>query len=123
MGGKNHDKAGVDAIEYFARQLEHAGYNYYGTETLYSGTGAYVHRRGWTGVPCILSDCVDHGIQHYTVFFNLDGVEMRAEIFFGIIHYQRLRHMVSDKFQVRSQGVVDMVTRQPLKGTSIEPPL
>ena len=41
---------------------------------------------------------------------------MRAEIFFGIIHYQRLRHMVSDKFQVRSIGSVDQVTRQPIKG-------
>ena len=72
-----------DAITFFGNQLEKAGYNFYGTETLYSGT---------------------------------DGVEMTADIFFGVIHYQRLRHMVSDKFQVRSQGAVDMVTRQPLKG-------
>ena len=26
---------------------------------------------------------------------------MTADIFFGVIHYQRLRHMVSDKFQVK----------------------
>ena len=51
-----------------------------------------------------------------TFFLFLDGVEMQAEIFFGIIHYQRLRHMVSDKFQVRSVGTVDQVTRQPIKG-------
>lgn len=73
----------VDAIDFFAKQLEKAGYNYYGTESLYSGT---------------------------------DGVEMKADIFFGIIHYQRLRHMVSDKFQVRSVGTIDQVTRQPIKG-------
>ena len=72
-----------EAIDYFARQLEQAGYNYYGTETLYSG---------------------------------FTGVEMKAEIFFGIIHYQRLRHMVSDKYQVRSTGPIDCVTRQPVKG-------
>merc|ERR1719244_1385562 len=72
-----------DAIDYFAKQLEQAGYNYYGTETLYSG---------------------------------VSGVEMKAEIFFGIIHYQRLRHMVSDKFQCRSTGPIDCVTRQPVKG-------
>ena len=41
---------------------------------------------------------------------------IQADIFFGIIHYQRLRHMVSDKFQVRSVGTVDQVTRQPIKG-------
>jgi len=46
-----------------------AGYNYYGTERMYSG---------------------------------VDGREMTASIFFGVVHYQRLRHMVSDKWQVRA---------------------
>lgn len=55
------------AIDYFGKLLEHAGYNYYGTERMYSG---------------------------------IDGREMNADIFFGIVHYQRLRHMVSDKWQV-----------------------
>lgn len=53
-----------------------AGYNYYGTEKLYSG---------------------------------IDGREMEADIFFGIVHYQRLRHMVSDKFQVRIPSLTDYV--------------
>ena len=44
-----------------------AGYNYHGTERLYSG---------------------------------VDGRELEASIFMGIVYYQRLRHMVSDKFQV-----------------------
>jgi len=46
-----------------------AGYNYYGTERMYSG---------------------------------VDGRELEADIFVGVVYYQRLRHMVSDKFQVRS---------------------
>lgn len=71
------------AINYFGRLLEVAGYNYYGTERMYSG---------------------------------VDGREMTADIFFGVIHYQRLRHMVSDKWQVRTTGAVDMLTRQPVKG-------
>ena len=41
---------------------------------------------------------------------------MTADIFFGVIHYQRLRHMVSDKFQVRSTGPIDALTQQPVKG-------
>ena len=43
------------------------------------------------------------------MYSGTDGVEMKAEIFFGIVHYQRLRHMVSDKFQVRNQGPIDQV--------------
>ncbi|XP_063243979.1 DNA-directed RNA polymerase I subunit RPA2 [Bacillus rossius redtenbacheri] len=71
------------AAEYFGRMLEAGGYNYYGTEKMYSG---------------------------------IEGCEMEAAIFFGVVHYQRLRHMVSDKWQVRSTGPVDTLTRQPLKG-------
>uniref|UniRef100_A0A8D9EN90 DNA-directed RNA polymerase n=2 Tax=Cacopsylla melanoneura TaxID=428564 RepID=A0A8D9EN90_9HEMI len=71
------------AIDYFGKLLEAGGYNYYGTETMYSG---------------------------------VDGSMMQAQIFFGVVHYQRLRHMVSDKWQVRSKGPVDKVTHQPVKG-------
>lgn len=59
------------------------GYNYYGTERVYSG---------------------------------VDGRELSADIFFGVVHYQRLRHMVSDKWQCRSTGAIDNVTHQPVKG-------
>ncbi|XP_059045558.1 DNA-directed RNA polymerase I subunit RPA2 isoform X2 [Achroia grisella] len=71
------------AIGYFGRLLEAAGYDYYGTERVYSG---------------------------------VDGREMEADVFFGVVHYQRLRHMVSDKWQVRTTGAVDALTRQPVKG-------
>ncbi|XP_053694116.1 DNA-directed RNA polymerase I subunit RPA2 [Sabethes cyaneus] len=73
------------AIDYFGRLLEASGYNYFGTERMYSG---------------------------------VDGREMKADIFFGIVHYQRLRHMVSDKWQVRSTGPLDQLTHQPNKGRS-----
>lgn len=41
---------------------------------------------------------------------------MQAQIFIGVVYYQRLRHMVSDKWQVRSTGPIDSLTRQPVKG-------
>ena len=53
-----------------------AGYNFYGTERMYSGT---------------------------------DGREFEADIFFGIVYYQRLRHMVADKYQVPTPPLLSFV--------------
>ncbi|XP_052801585.1 DNA-directed RNA polymerase I subunit RPA2-like [Mya arenaria] len=49
-------------------------------------------------------------------YSGVDGREMEANVFMGVVYYQRLRHMVSDKFQVRTTGPVDPVTQQPVKG-------
>jgi DNA-directed RNA polymerase I subunit RPA2 len=32
---------------------------------------------------------------------GVTGEEMACDIYIGVVYYQRLRHMVSDKFQVR----------------------
>ncbi|XP_010670529.2 DNA-directed RNA polymerase I subunit 2 isoform X2 [Beta vulgaris subsp. vulgaris] len=50
------------------------------------------------------------------LYSGVYGTELTCEIFIGPVYYQRLRHMVSDKFQVRSTGTVDSITRQPIKG-------
>jgi len=71
------------AVDYVGQQLLKSGYNYYGSEPLYSG---------------------------------ISGRVMQCDIFIGVVYYQRLRHMVSDKSQVRSTGAVQSVTRQPVKG-------
>uniref|UniRef100_A0A663N0G0 DNA-directed RNA polymerase subunit beta n=1 Tax=Athene cunicularia TaxID=194338 RepID=A0A663N0G0_ATHCN len=75
------------ALKYFGETLVSAGYNFFGTEKMYSG---------------------------------ISGLELEAEIFVGVVYYQRLRHMVSDKFQVRTTGPRDTVTNQPVKGRNVE---
>ncbi|KAG8865412.1 hypothetical protein FRB96_000302 [Tulasnella sp. 330] len=50
------------------------------------------------------------------MYSGITGQEFHADIYLGVVYYQRLRHMVLDKFQVRTTGPVDQVTRQPIKG-------
>uniref|UniRef100_A0AC35G0Z6 DNA-directed RNA polymerase subunit beta n=1 Tax=Panagrolaimus sp. PS1159 TaxID=55785 RepID=A0AC35G0Z6_9BILA len=50
------------------------------------------------------------------LYSGITGEEMKVQIFFGIVYYQRLRHMIADKFQVRGTGPVDPATLQPVKG-------
>uniref|UniRef100_A0A5F9CMV3 DNA-directed RNA polymerase n=1 Tax=Oryctolagus cuniculus TaxID=9986 RepID=A0A5F9CMV3_RABIT len=75
------------ALDHFGEMLKAAGYNFYGTERLYSG---------------------------------ISGLELEADIFIGVVYYQRLRHMVSDKFQVRTTGARDRVTNQPIGGRNVQ---
>lgn len=49
------------------------------------------------------------------MYSGITGEEFAADIYLGVVYYQRLRHMVNDKFQVRTTGPVDPVTRQPVK--------
>eukprot|EP00347_Sterkiella_histriomuscorum_P020025 403339388 len=72
-----------DVVQYFGQELLKQGYNYYGTETMYSG---------------------------------IFGDQMKVDIFIGVVYYQRLRHMVSDKSQARATGPYDVLTHQPVKG-------
>jgi len=76
-----HEK--IRLLDYLGSQLCAAGYQYYGSEPVYSG---------------------------------LSGLLMRVEIFVGVVYYQRLRHMVFDKSQVRGIGPVHPLTQQPVKG-------
>ncbi|KAI3986275.1 hypothetical protein MKX01_028556, partial [Papaver californicum] len=65
------------------------------------------------------SQMVSEGFQYHgleVMYSGFLGIEMACEIFIGPVYYQCLRHMVSDKFQVRSTGTVDQITRQPIKG-------
>ncbi|KRX96182.1 DNA-directed RNA polymerase I subunit RPA2 [Trichinella pseudospiralis] len=50
------------------------------------------------------------------MYSGIDGRMLEVDIFFGVVYYQRLRHMVADKFQVRATGAVDLLTKQPVQG-------
>lgn len=89
MQGDVHDSTPFNfsednvASEHYGKLLESCGFNFYGTEKMYSG---------------------------------VDGRELEADIFVGVVYYIRLRHMVGDKYQVRSTGPIDQITHQPVKG-------
>ena len=50
------------------------------------------------------------------MYSGITGQEFAADIYLGVVFYQRLRHMVNDKFQVRTTGPVQAHTGQPVKG-------
>lgn len=50
------------------------------------------------------------------MYSGITGQELGADIYIGVVYYQRLRHMVNDKYQVRTTGPVTPKTGQPIKG-------
>lgn len=50
------------------------------------------------------------------MYSGITGQELAADIYIGVVYYQRLRHMVNDKYQVRTTGPVNSTTGQPIKG-------
>lgn len=63
------------------------------------------------------------GYQRYgyeTLYNGMTGEQLKARVFMGPTYYQRLKHLVQDKYHSRAFGTVTMLVRQPLDGRSRE---
>ena len=74
-------------------------------------------------VPEICEDLKRLGFNRYgneQMYNGFTGEPIEAAIFIGPTHYQRLKHMVSDKIHARAFGNVTNLTRQPSEGRSYD---
>ncbi|KAI5173448.1 DNA-directed RNA polymerase I subunit RPA2 [Pancytospora epiphaga] len=88
-------------------------------KTVFDDKGYIVSREGEDEANNIGEELKACGFNYFgnePMYSGITGSEFRTDIFIGSVYYQRLRHMVNDKYQVRTSGAVVATTRQPVGG-------
>jgi DNA-directed RNA polymerase II subunit RPB2 len=88
-----------------------AGHGAFGDGTAYAHLGVDEIR------DLLLAAGMDDAGDEY-LYNGMTGERIKCKIFMGTTYYMALKHMVADKFHVRSSGRVMLLTRQPNEGRS-----
>ncbi len=96
-----------------------------GKATCFNKEKDYVDTTAFTGDKAeqFMKILKENGFDEYGEEYLYDGItgeRIKSKIFIGVIYYQRLHHMVSNKMHMRSRGPVQLLTRQPTEGRSRE---
>ncbi|CDJ66822.1 DNA-directed RNA polymerase I subunit RPA2, putative [Eimeria necatrix] len=112
---KKQEKTGARWID----QEGHHGYVLRGGRYRTPEEEVEAQEQGDTPVDYFGKALLASGYQYYgkeELYSGVYGMPLTCHIFTGLIYYQRLRHMVTDKAQVRATGPIDSLTHQPVKG-------
>ena len=83
----------------------------FGDSTAYNSNGTKISQFAE-----ILTQHHYHSSGNEILYNGMTGEQVDMEIFFGPTYYMRLKHMVKDKINYRTQGPRTALTRQPVSG-------